>query len=168
MKFRVSFRGKFRNKFREKQKQMRNVAKGANGPGEACRLDSRRRNPSESTDRQELRCPNLSNFGFVSFEGWILDLAMHTENLVGFPSPFHQRVRAADACPRNLLWPPPASAVPAALLGELDDHCAVSSLKQRERLKVLGGGSDEHSLEHCLIFCPLIARACIVLQKGLA
>ena len=67
---------------------------------------------------------------------------MHTENLVGFPSPFHQRVRVADACPCNFLWPPPASAVPAALLDELDDRCAVSSLEQRERLKVfsLGGG----------------------------
>ena len=134
----MSFRGKFRNEFREKQKQTRNGAKETNGPGEACRLNSRRRNPSESTDRQELHCPNLSNLGFVTFEGWLL--AMYTENLVGFPSPFHQCVRVADACPRNFLWPPPASGVPAVLLDELDDRCAVSSLEQRERLKVLGGG----------------------------
>ena len=104
---------------------------------EACRLNSRRRNPSESIDCQELHCPNLSNLGFVSFEGWIL--AMYMENLAGFlllsinASEWRMLVHVI------FLWPPPASAVPAVLLGELDDRWAASSLEQRERLKGFGG-----------------------------
>ena len=146
-KFRVIFWGRFRNKFREKQKQTRNVAKEPNGRGGACRLNSRRRNPSESTDCQELHCPNLSNLGFVSLEGWIL--AMYTENLVGFPSPFRQCVRVADACRRNFCG---RRLRPLCLQCCLTNWmtaalCPVWSSENVSRFFFGGGGRDEHSLE---------------------